>query len=95
MVRTPGEYALMHANGLPFKNLVELIQAEALPVTLAAVARPGDTVLIGFDRTLSDEELEELREGFQDFTQATGDHIGFVEHASAMTVARPEEVAGE
>lgn len=58
---------------------------------IAAVARPGDTVLIGFDRTLTDSELADLREGFQGFTETTGVHIGFVEHATSMVVARPDE----
>ena len=57
---------------------------------IAALARPGDTILIGFDRTLSDEELDDLCEGFQDFTETTGVHIAFVEHATSMAVARPE-----
>ena len=59
---------------------------------IAALARPGDTILIGFDRTLSDEELDDLREGFQDFTDTTGVHIAFVEHATSMVVARGSEV---
>ena len=58
---------------------------------LAALARPGDTVLIGFDRTLTDEEFEDLREGFEGFTATTGVHIAFVEHAVSMVVARPGE----
>ena len=58
---------------------------------IAAVARPGDTVLIGFDRTLTDEEFEDLREGFGGFTATTGVHIAFVEHAVSMVVARPGE----
>lgn len=56
--------------------------------TFAALAEPGDTILIGFDRTLSDDELNDLREGFQDFTETTGVHIAFVEHATSMVVAR-------
>lgn len=57
---------------------------------IAALARPGDTILIGFDRTLTDEELDDLREGFQDFTETTGVHIAFVEHVTSMVVARPD-----
>ena len=60
-------------------------------VAVAALARPGDTILIGFDRTLTDEELDDLREGFQDFTETTGVHIAFVEHATSMVVARADE----
>lgn len=58
---------------------------------IAALARPGDTILIGFDRTLSDEELEALAEGFKGFTNTTGVHIAFVEHATSMAVARGSE----
>lgn len=58
---------------------------------IAAAARPGDTILIGFDRSLSDEELEDLREGFEGFTETTGVHIAFVEHATSMVVARADE----
>jgi hypothetical protein len=56
----------------------------------AAFARPGDTIMIGFDRSLTDAELEQLGEDFQGFTDATGVHIAFVEHAVTMVVARPE-----
>ena len=59
-------------------------------IELAAIAQPGDTILIGFDRSLTDKELGELREGFEDFTETTGVHIGFVEHVTSMVVARPE-----
>ncbi len=58
---------------------------------IAAVARPGDTIMIGFDRTLTDEELDDLREGFEGFTNTTGVHIAFVEHATSMVVARGSE----
>lgn len=58
---------------------------------VAALARRGDTILIGFDRTLSDQELEDLREAFEGFTETTGVHIGFVEHATSMVVARGSE----
>lgn len=61
---------------------------------IAALARPGDTILIGFDRTLSDEELDDLREGFRGFTETTGVHIAFVEHATSMAVARGSEEDG-
>ncbi len=63
------------------------IKVDVVPA-IAALAEPGDTILIGFDRTLSDGELERLREDFQDFTKETGVHIGFVEHATSMVVAK-------
>ena len=60
---------------------------------VAGVAEPGDTIMIGFDRSLSDFELAELREGFAEFTEITGVHIAFVEHVSSMVVAKggPED----
>ncbi len=61
---------------------------------IAAIARPGDTIMLGFDRTLADEELESLAEGFKGFTDATGVHIAFVEHVTSMVVAEGE-VASE
>lgn len=63
---------------------------------LAAVARPGDTLMVSFNRTLADEELDDLREGFQQFTESTGVHIAFVEQASGLAVLRPtgEAVTG-
>lgn len=70
------------------------INVDVMP-QIAAVAQPGDTILIGFDRTLSDQELDQLREDFTDFTETTGVHIGFVEHATSMAVARgSDEDAG-
>lgn len=65
----------------------------AMELAVTAVARPGDTIMIGFNRTLDDEELEDLREAFQGFTDATGVHIGFVEQVAAMVVARPKDGA--
>jgi len=59
-------------------------------ITLAAVAQPGDTILIGIDRMLTDEELDELREGFKDFMETTGVYIAFVEHVTSMVVVKGE-----
>lgn len=67
----------------------ELLEA----ITVAAVAEPGDTILIGFDRTLEDEDLESLREGFEGFTEVTGVHVAYVEHATSMVVARSKDGA--
>lgn len=56
-----------------------------------AVARPGDTIMIGFDHQLTDDELTELQDAFEGFSGTTGIHIAFIENASSMVVARPEE----
>jgi hypothetical protein len=58
--------------------------------TVAAIARPGDTIMLGFDRSLTDFELNELAEDFSEFTEKTGVHIAFVEHVTSMVVARPD-----
>lgn len=46
-MKTPGDYALMHANGMPWKDVVELIRAEAIAPYVgtwdAPDARPGTT----------------------------------------------------
>ena len=53
-----------------------------LSVPLSAVARPGDTVLIGLrDRNMI--------ENFKEFTETTGIHIALVEGATSMLIARP------
>jgi hypothetical protein len=65
------------------------INVDVLPV-IAAAAKPGDTIMIGFDRTLTDQELEDLREGFAGFTATTGVHIAFIEHATSMVVVEAE-----
>lgn len=59
-------------------------------IDIAAVARPGDTILISFDRTLDDSELADLDEAFSGLSEQTGVHIGIVEGASSMAVVRPE-----
>ena len=59
-------------------------------VQVAAVARPGDTVLIGLRDRLCDEELGYMIEDFKEFTETTGIHIALVEGVTSMTVARPD-----
>lgn len=55
---------------------------------IATVAQPGDTVMIGFNRVLSDEELDQLREDFEGYFEATGVHVAFVEQVSSMVVVK-------
>lgn len=54
--------------------------------SLAAVARPGDTVLVGLSIRMSDEEFIELRESFVNFTETTGVHIAIIENVSSLVV---------
>lgn len=58
---------------------------------IAAIARPGDTVMIGIDRSLTDEELDTLREQFEAFMDTTGVHVAVVENVTSMAVVRPDE----
>lgn len=58
-------------------------------VAVAAVARPGDTVIIGFFRPLNDEEVEWMEDSFRPLTEA-GIKIAFADQVSSILVARPE-----
>lgn len=58
---------------------------------LAAIARPGDTVLIGLRDRMTDEEIGYMAEEFKGFTETTGIHIALVEGATSMVVVRPDE----
>lgn len=60
------------------------------PITIAAVAKPGDTVLIGFDRLMTDEEFNAMRDRLRPLKDQLGIQIGVVEGASSMVVVRPE-----
>lgn len=60
-------------------------------VDIAAVARPGDTVLIGFSRDLTDEDIEVLGELFRPLI-GQGIKVGYVDQVTSMVVVRPGEV---
>lgn len=55
---------------------------------IAAIARPGDTVLIGFEQELTEDDVEELDEAFEPL-RSTGVQIGFTDGVSSMVVIRP------
>lgn len=57
---------------------------------LAAVARPGDTVLIGFAHSLSDEDIDALDESFRPLIEQ-GIKVGFMDQVTSMVVFRPDE----
>lgn len=59
---------------------------------IAAVARPGDTVLIGFAHQLTDEDIEALDESFRPLMDL-GLKIGFMDNVTSMVVFRPDEEA--
>lgn len=57
---------------------------------IAAVARPGDTVLIGFAHQLTDEDIEALDESFRPIIEQ-GIKIGFMDNVTSMVVLLGEE----
>lgn len=57
---------------------------------IAAVAKPGDTVLIGFAHALSDEDIEALDESFRPLIDQ-GIKIGYMDQVTSMVVVRPGE----
>lgn len=61
---------------------------ETLRDSMAAVARPGDTVLLAFNRELTDEDIELLTESFQELKER-GIEVGFTDQVAEIVVARP------
>jgi hypothetical protein len=59
------------------------------PVALAALARPGDTILIGFAHNLTDDDIEAMDENFKPLVEQ-GIKIGFLDQVTSMVVIRPE-----
>lgn len=55
---------------------------------IAAIARPGDTVLIGFVDPLDDEDIEGLDQSFEPLRRL-GVQIGFTDGVTSMVVIRP------
>lgn len=67
----------------------EKIKVE-VEVAGAAVARPGDVVLIGFARPLTDQEIEWMKEDFRPITDL-GVMIGFADSVNSMVVISGED----
>lgn len=59
------------------------------PMTLAAIARPGDTVILAFQGYLSDEDIDALTESFRHLKEK-GVEIAFTDQVISMVVVRPE-----
>lgn len=59
-------------------------------VHVAAVAKPGDTVLIGFAHQLTDEDIEALDESFRPLIDQ-GIKIGFMDQVTSMVVVKGPE----
>lgn len=62
-------------------------------VHIAAVARPGDTVLIGFAHNLTDEEIEAIDENFRPLIEQ-GIKIGYLDQVTSMAVVKGGDVSG-
>lgn len=61
---------------------------------IAAVARPGDTILVGFGYALSDAEIEEIERNFRPLVNQ-GIKIGFIDQVTSMVVAKGSAESGE
>lgn len=57
------------------------------PVTLAAVAHPGDTVILTFSHMLSDEEVEQLFDHWKPLAEQ-GIKVAFADQVSGVVVCR-------
>jgi hypothetical protein len=60
------------------------------PLTLAAVARPGDTIIIGFNYALADDDIEALAESFAPLRDK-GIEVAFADHVQTLVIARPDD----
>lgn len=67
----------------------ETIHVDVRP-HIAAVARPGDTVLIGFAHALTDEDVEALNESFQPLIDE-GIKVGYMDQVTSMVVVKGPE----
>lgn len=103
---TPGEelYKKCNVTGIPWNELTIAgraywrRQAELTPkieapqpvVQVAAIARPGDTILVGYDHRLSDEEFQEMTSRLRTIGDDLGIRFGVIEGASSVIVVRSE-----
>ena len=69
---------------------METVHVDVRP-HIAAVAKPGDTVLIGFAHNLTDDEIEALDESFRPLIDQ-GIKIGFVDQVTSMVVVKGPEL---
>lgn len=59
-----------------------------IKIVHAAVAKPGDTVLIGIEGPIDDETIDALEEHFQPYVEA-GIIVGYIDNVTSMVVMRP------
>lgn len=69
---------------------VETVHVDIRP-HIAAVARPGDTVLIGFAHNLTDAEIEAIDESFRPLIER-GIKVGFLDQVTSMVVVKGSEL---
>jgi hypothetical protein len=68
MKRSPGEYALLHANGVPFAEIIEMVRAEQAEYLL--VRDTGEQLLI------LDEEFMGRGDSYKEFRVTTARREG-------------------
>lgn len=56
---------------------------------IAAIARPGDTVILAFHGYLTDEDIEELNESFRPLKEK-GVEVAFTDQVASIVVVRPD-----
>lgn len=83
----PGLYAALIDRVTKLEKKVERI-GQTLRDSVAAVARPGDVVLLTFGRELTDEDIDLLTEGFQPLKEQ-GIDVAFTDQVEAVAVLRP------
>lgn len=62
---------------------------KAQAIQIAAVAKPGDTIMVGMDVVVTDQEYQLLLERYQPLLES-GIRVFLVEHCTSMVVVRPE-----
>jgi hypothetical protein len=65
------------------------------PVSLAAVVKPGETLVMRSDRELSIEEFKRLRIQFDGLEQSFGVRMIMVESLTPVAIFKPEDYDGE
>lgn len=69
---------------------METVHVDVRP-HIVAVARPGDTVLIGFAHALTDEDIEALNESFQPLIDEGRIKVGYMDQVTSMVVVKGPE----
>lgn len=59
-------------------------------VVVAAIAKRGDTVIVGLSERLCDEDYIDLTDALKPMIDQVGVHVALIEGASSMVVVRPE-----